>query len=385
MMTSLNSISDFFSRIECPFQVYEMGRLILPISAATFVQFEHTQAAWPMPFLRQAWFAIFFWFPDINKQAESKNKPGRHYVWFLKFALDEQAKLNLANRDDFLQQLFSALEHYLASTETDPIKKFQSLEARLKDNSYGFTPSQERMASFHASVHQLLNLPASRFYRPTVEYLTGKNGFEQWNFVGYQGLADVAARLNETFNGTAVEAIVSQSIQQLPDEPLMALLNCLQNHSLSNPLTHEIIQRLHTELLKGTNATGQDFNQNQEVNSAIIASLIRGLARSTETKTKRQVLMQLLESEYGSDIEIIAAISAKCWPELKDPEIFALFLEALAKNPHGQNSFNAIISDLLFIPGMREVMLQQFRSPDRSPGLARAIGAFFQSGGSVNV
>lgn len=377
-MKPLNSISDFFSRIECPFQIYEMGRLIQPVSASTFLQFEQTQTAWPFPFLRQAWFAILFWVPVKNQYATSAPEPGRHYIWFLKFPLDEQAKLNQPARDDFLRQLFSALQYYLTSRQTDPVKKFQSLETILKDNPYGFTPHQERMANFHACVHQYLNLPASRFYRPAVEYLTGKNGFEQWRFVGYQGLADIAARLAETVNGTVVEnslessletsleTIVSQSIQQLPVEPLTGLLNCLENHPLSKSLSEEIIQRLQTELEQENNA-----------NTALIAALIRGLARSTETLARRRLLVQLLASEAARDIEIIAALSARCWPVLKDPLVLAPFLEALVNNTQGQNAFNTIVADLLFIPDMREIILEQFRSPERSPLLARAIGAFF--------
>ncbi len=376
-MTSLNNISDFFSRIGCPFQVYEMGRLILPVSAETFLHFEQTQTTWPYPLFRQAWFAILFWLSQ-NESEISANTADKHYVWFLKFPLDEQGKLNQTARNDFMQQLFSALNQYLADPQTDPIKKFQSLETGMKHNPYGFKPNQERMASFHSAVHQYLHLPGSRFYKPALEYLTGKNGFEQWNFVGFQGLADVAARLDETFNGTPVEHIVSQAMQQLPDEPLIALLHCLENHALSDSLSKQIAARLQIELEQEPKNTSQQL----KLKSAIIAALIRGIARSRDSNGKRQALIQVMQSAFANEIEIIAAISARCWLELQDPELLALFLEALAKQvladkTSGQNAFNAVINDLVFIPGMRKVILKQFRSPDRSSTLVRAIGAFF--------
>ena len=53
-----------------------------------------------------------------------------------------------------------------------------------------------------------------------------------------------------------------------------------------------------------------------------------------------------------------------------------IFLQALAS--HQQMAFNAIISDLIQIPGMRELILSAMRSEDGSPELAQKFGAFMQ-------
>ena len=104
-MNTMSSINQFFSEITCHFQCYNMGRLIQAIDQQTLIDFEQNNTAWQTPFLQQAWLAIVFW-PERAQTSEPVNN---HYVWFLKLPLDEQAKLNLAARDDFLCRLFDAL------------------------------------------------------------------------------------------------------------------------------------------------------------------------------------------------------------------------------------------------------------------------------------
>jgi hypothetical protein len=56
------------------------------------------------------------------------------------------------------------------------------------------------------------------------------------------------------------------------------------------------------------------------------------------------------------------------------------FLEKLAINPTGQECFNRVMADLMFIPTLRALTLQQFRSPERSDALSQAIGGMFGDG-----
>jgi len=60
--------------------------------------------------------------------------------------------------------------------------------------------------------------------------------------------------------------------------------------------------------------------------------------------------------------------------------LLSLYIETLAitdKNTH-PGAFNAIISDLMFIPGFRDNILQAFRSTNRSEVLVQAIAGFFK-------
>jgi hypothetical protein len=89
-----------------------------------------------------------------------------------------------------------------------------------------------------------------------------------------------------------------------------------------------------------------------------------------------------LAEAYGTDIEILAAISGRCWEDLQDKDICRLFLECLANNTHGQSGFTHLLIDLLAIPGMREPVMQGLRDPNRSIELAQAMGQFFKQLGA---
>ena len=70
-----------------------------------------------------------------------------------------------------------------------------------------------------------------------------------------------------------------------------------------------------------------------------------------------------MESTISNDIEVLAAISGRSWEDLKDKKLLALFVEKLALQD--DRAFNAILADLVMIPGMREEILSVMRSPNR--------------------
>jgi len=366
-MNELNSINEFFSQVGCQFQCYDMSRFIQPLSPQTLVEFEQTSASWKTPFMQHAWLAILFWAPQ-SAQASQSSSDQEHYVWFLKLPLDEQAKLNLVARDDFLRRLVEALTIYLDDIEDKTREqKLESLESAMKDNPYGFQPKQEQMANFHAIVHKQLSLPPSRYYPDAQHYFSGAQGFEHWTKLGYQGIADIAARLDENFQDTSNEDLISEAIAHLPASPFQALSNCLENHSVSGHLVQLVNERLSKELTQSDNPTI----------APVCAAAIRATAQASDKTLQSQLLVKVLESSARSDIEVLATLSGRCWQQLNNPEILSLFLEALAVTEHGQGAFNAILSDLMFIPGMRDAILQTFRSPERSEHLTQAIGSFF--------
>jgi len=103
--------------------------------------------------------------------------------------------------------------------------------------------------------------------------------------------------------------------------------------------------------------------------------------------------MTILNSSVGTDIEVLATIAGRCWLLIIHSELLPFFLEALAnttfineeqnntleqKKIQRQGAFNAILSDLMFIPGIRTHILQEFRSAERSEQLTQAIGAFLK-------
>ncbi len=368
----MKSIHHFFSEINCHFQCYNMGRLIHPIDQEAFIRFENNQAPCYSPFLQQAWLAIIFWqaLPSIQGLPfiKAKHSEQDYYIWFLKFPLDEQAQLNLVARDYFLRSLLSALGHKKRSIS----EKLHSLEHVLKDNPYGFEPTEEQRANFHAIVHKEFSLEASSYYPKTQEYLADIHHLHHWQSLGLQGIADMSARLDEENN----KALILHALANLPLPPFQAFALCLENHVISKALTQAIDSQLLSVLqsLEAGNIQPKEFTQ------WCIAS-IRASAQSEDRALHQQLLLTILKSELAQDIELLATLATRCWKLLREQALLSLFLEALANtqaiNQEQALAFNTILYDLMFIPGMREPILKEFRSPQRSQQLTQAIGHFF--------
>ncbi len=360
-MKEMSSLHQFFSEINCQFQCYNIGRRISPIEQANFINFEQTLQPWKTPYLQQAWLGILFW----NEQTSSEQ-----HVWFLKLPLDEQAKLNLIARDDFLRSLVEVL----GNTAQPSNDKLHSLENVMKDSPYGFQPKQEQLANFHAIVHQEKSLAPSSFYSKTQHYLLEPDNYVQWSQLGFQGFADISARLNETYENTSNktnEQLIIQAIPFLPIEPYKVLCSCLENQKVSSEITQIVYERLEAEIIHN--------NSVESLISICIAS-IQASSQSADQSQKIELISSILKSSISSNIEILATLSGRCWEALSHLKIQALFLEALATaDTLHPGAFKAVLSDLMFIPGMREGILNAFRAPERSPQLSQAIGQFFKS------
>ncbi|MCK5696574.1 MAG: DUF3549 family protein [Gammaproteobacteria bacterium] len=370
----MNSIHHFFSEIGCQFQCYNMGRLIHPIEQQEFIHFENNQSPYYSPFLQQAWLAIVFW----QEKESLTSSTSDYYVWFLKLPLDEQAQLNLTARDYFLRCLLSALDQ----KQKNMTEKLHSLENALKDNPYGFQPTEEQMANFHAMVHQQFSLNPSSFYQKTQEYLANKQNLSHWQQVGFQGIADISTRLDETdHKGHSNEQLIINALPHLPLASFQAFAICLENQTISKTLTQAIYKKvLFTFQLQTANKA-----LSAELTQVCILS-IRATAQSEDIPLQQQLLHSILTSEIAQDIELLATIATRCWQQLHQQSLLSLFLEALAdsNNTHqqqhsfeAQTAFNTMLSDLMFIPGMREPILKEFRSTQRSQKLTQAIGLFF--------
>jgi len=318
--------------------IYDMGRRINQIPIDCFYDFEEGRAPWPQPLQRQAWFATLF-------RPAGETEP---LIWFLRLPLDEQGKLVPASRDELLQ--------YLLEEGLDDSKS----EGSGAQNSYSFRPRDDRLAVFHAQASAALGQPPSHYYAHARQYFSGELGWDQWTFVGLQGIADIAARLDEP----TIEEL-AKAVPSLPTEPFVALCQCLENSPLPAPLAQAIEQRLERNLAgKGT-----------AIKETV--ATIRGIALSEDAQLARRLLRRVLENGISSHPEILAAISARAWEHLLDDGLRKRFLERLATNSAGQAFFDQCLADLLFLPGMRFPFLESLRNSERSPTLEEAIGRFF--------
>ncbi len=327
------------TRIRC----FDMGRRVTELTRAQFTAFEQTTLAYPLPLKNQAWFALC---------RISNNQQTEPMVWFLRLPLDEQNKLVLATRDYFVHRLLDAI----ATSDPDNPDK---LAAAFEDNPHTFKPREDRMAVFHAQLGYSLGLPPSSFFDHAMEYFSGNTGWDQWQFVGYQGIADVAARSENIDQAMTI----GRAIPHLPAEPLTALCHCLENQPISKPVSQALLARLQTLL------------SSQTVDTALISALIRGLSQATDSEHRQQKFQQVFASPCRTDIEILVSISGRAWEVLTSPGNGLIFMEALASTAGGQQVFEDCIRDLFGLPGLRLILLDAMKKSDCSTLLSSRMDA----------
>ena len=214
---------------------------------------------------------------------------------------------------------------------------------------------------FHALATVELGQKPSQHYQYAHDYLLHKSeggpGYEQWQFLGLQGIADVVARLNEEKNA----ALLSDALSQMPSTPLQSFAHSLENIIFERSLFNAILARLKLEL-----DSGEDI--------VLLAALIRSISSQPVGTEKTKILTEVLQSPMANEIEVIAAISGRCWVDLENKELLSLFVEKLAFQE--QTAFSAILADLMMIPGMRDLILASMRSVNRSPELTQRFGQF---------
>lgn len=344
-------ISDFLDQTGNAWRIFDMGRRVTRLPEGAFRKFEEGSAPYPYPLQQHAWLGILNWSPRVADE---------HFIWFLKLPLDEAAGLVPAARDDFMYRLLKTLKNSACASQDS-----RQIEDALRDSPYGFTPNQERMAVFHARALRTMGRPASSYYPHARDYLSGAVGYDQWAFVGMQGIADVCARLDQDGNA----ALLASALPRLPEQPLEAVCKCLENEEVPTALAEAIVNRLDGVMGDGDSRSLQ------------VSALLRALSCARATGLRRAAITKVLESDYRSSIDVLVTVSSRCWEDLKDGALCRRYLEALADAGEGQ-IFNAVVADLLYIPGMREPVLSQLRDPARSERLAAAFGGFFRALGA---
>lgn len=117
--------------------------------------------------------------------------------------------------------------------------------------------------------------------------------------------------------------------------------------------------------------------QQEKPDPQVLSAVIRGLSQSQRESIRNDFISQLLHHPIAQRSDLLAAIAGRAWESLEDDSLRHRYLERLASNEEGQAFFNAILSDLLYLPATRPVMQASLRNPDRTPHLSQVIGAFF--------
>lgn len=337
------TIGELVSKSGAQMRVFDMGRRIEEISLQDFASFEQMATPFASPYLKHAWLGILSWNPE---------QPGQHNIWFLKLPLDEQNILQPGFRDGFIQ-------HWLR-VAANPDKEHGEAPCTYK-------PDPSRMAYFHALALQTLGQPVTQFYSTARAYLSGDIGWDNWQQLGLQGLAEVVARLDEEHNSELLE----KALPQLPAVPRNALLNFLENARPDQGLTSAINDTL--SLVVAAGATVAD-----------LAAFVRALSYSVNPDQRVVLLQIIMAHPLKHDVELLASIGSRCWHDLEGG-VLLTYLECLAVNTQGEGAFNALVADLLALPGMRERFMTVLAMPERSEQLNMRMGKLFnlaRQGGS---
>lgn len=345
MTDSSPSLTRLLQHADNRLRLFDMGRRVSKLSVDTFARIEQNEIPYPSPFLHHAWIGFLIWNPAQKEQS---------LIWFLKFPLDEQGFLIQAARDDMVNRL---LQNVLSNQGE------QATGDALKDNPFAFTPDQEKMATFHALATRATGSPASQYYEEVQQYISGQRPDDYWQNLGFQGIADFTTRLDKGDN----EASLCRAISHLPEQPLQIIARLLEHAQPSHDLGRALASRLHSQL-----------TQEQPV-PELVAALIRGLSNCRSQSLTREEISKVLQHPCSREPEVIAAIGSRCIECLQYPDILKLFLEQLARGKAGQTGFSRIITDLMFSPVMRALIMQAFRHPERSEALSQAIGEMFGS------
>ena len=322
-------------------RAFDIGRHITKLDKQQFLAVEQAQVPYPYPLAGHAWLAIQFWDSKASKEP---------YVWFLKFPLDEQSKLVSASRDHFADMVIQALGTEITGEQAD---------GKLDNNPYVFTPNANKLAAFNAQVKVLLKQPASQYYEHAQLYFSGQIGFDNWQSVALQGIADFAYRLNSADNLKHLHA----AWPNLPVEVLQPLSAMLEHIEIPPTLSELML------------SYGQTALKNNDVVTASAA--LRAISSGQATGLSAQLVDCALESTLGQDSDILLTIAGRCFKQLEEPQRLHVFMDNCAHHEKITELFPSIFADLVAIPTIRPHLLALLRKENRSETLARAIGRLF--------
>lgn len=347
-------LSQYLSELEGRYRLFDVGRRIRKLDKQQFAQFEQGLIPYPAPYLQHAWLALYITHP---KQIENET------LMFLKWPLDEQGKLIPYVRDDLVKRL-------IALSET-PLQADTEIEDPLKDNPFSFNPDDVRMANLHALIQQQAHRKPSTHYANVKHYLqagtANPDALEQWQNLGLQGIADVSARLDE--NKISLNACITH----MPQEVLLAFAQCLEHHTPPLDVCETAKQRLQTDL-------------NQTDNTIAVEAGLRIVGACQNDALRLSAWQNWLDSPYAKNVACVLAFATRNYEDLafmpERIEEFLVNLAQLNENEDGSydfTSFVKIVSDLLYLPGTRNLLLNTLRSEKRPDILGLAMQALLQS------
>ncbi|MCM2132069.1 DUF3549 family protein [Larsenimonas rhizosphaerae] len=326
------TLSGIFEQAGISPRLYHLGREIAPCSPEAFQAFEDQRLPWPLPWQQRARVAITFAPPG-----DSTSTP---LVWFLAFPLDEQGLLEPAMRDGFIHRLLATL----GQQPLDALAPVEGVDPLMKDNPLAFDPPPLTMALFHALAARDAGQPASRFSEMAESYFNGLSAREHGSSLGWQGVADIVARKDETR-----ERQWAMCLDALDDQALQALCACLE---FFPPTTPELLEAL--------------AEQNSVRTGEVAYSCARAGLASREGRAS-QWADTLLGRDALAD-EDLAILAVRGWHHLEHETRLASFLEHLARS--STLDMSRWLKELALLPRLRLPLIMMLRDAPEDSALA---------------
>lgn len=337
-------LTTYLSQLEGNYRLFDVGRRIRKLDKKQFHQVESLSIPYPTPYQHHAWLALYISQP---------HQPENETLWFLKWPLDEQGFLIPYVRDDLVNRFLSLSDK--------PLKADTQLEDPLKDNPFSFKPDDLRRANLHSLIQMYQHRKPSSQFDAVLHYLQDGNlnsaSLANWNSLGIQGIADFSARLKE-FPQTLLGCV-----DKLPAEPYLAFSQCLEHHNTSHGLSDIVLTRFLKDL-------------EQPERSAAVEAGMRIIGASQDDHIRIQAWRAWFESPYCKEIQSVLVFSTRNYDDLAlIPEVFPNFLHILASIGENFNVFIKVMNDLLFLPGLRNILLSSLRAPDCNGEVRHALQA----------
>ncbi|GAA0855997.1 DUF3549 family protein [Aliiglaciecola litoralis] len=340
----ISTISEFLLHAGTDYRVFDMGRGIRALDTQQFLDWELTKDLPAFPRAGHAWFGIVFW---------DKTRSDQQYIWFVKLPLDEQGQIVTAARNHYLQIIVDALGSQLQNAEQK--------NGQLPDNPYSFVPNQHQLADFNSISRLTLQLGNSQFFAPAKNYIRTPMVID-WQTIALQGLADVVANIQSD----DIAEVIAKQFEHYPQTVQHALLTSMENTVVPDVIMQSIS---HWLLARPDNA--QDWQHG-----------LRAMSQVATHPYSIELTSNALQLALSSQPNTLAVISGRLWSALLESnaqgqQLLHPFLEKVAQVDSSFQFFQAVFSDLVRIPSMREAMLAQLRSTDKSQGLTQAVGSLF--------
>ncbi|MDB1124624.1 DUF3549 family protein [Vibrio algarum] len=342
-MENIQTLTQLLRNSGCEYKIFDLGRRILSVENKLFSNVELSQQPYPYPLQRHAHIAIAYW-----------NEEKQPWIWFLKFPLDERGLLKQSDIGNFIKYVVEAMGTRLGGEISE------DQEQKLANNPYTFKPSEDKMAVFHSQIRAFLDMQTSQYYEHAQHYFSGGLGWDKWQTVGLQGIADICARINQEQNGV----IVRKSLRHIPSEPRYAILGVLEHTDLPDKLSDTLLELAQKECVHNT------------PDLFLLSAYVRALSGAS-TSQLNTLVNTILVSPRLSHQEVLIGIAGRSWQVLEDPILAEKYLLRLAQTGN-QNLFNQIFADLVMQPALRLVLLPLLHS-NPSNDLAAALVSLQQT------